>query len=237
MSDIRVHIVRNTDDNSFIQEYRLPFQVRKTIVWWLTKIQEEMDSTLSFPVSCRAGLCGGCGLIINNKSVLACETMLEDVLCGDEPSVTIKPLQGFPVIRDLLVDWHPAGQHMRQVITGDPSEQGSDIRTESRLQSEVCRSILSFGSCITCGLCVSECPAIRIGLFIEPYIFVKCWKLLVDPRVDEVKKQAIVRNLQPYIPHCLKCGKCKAVCPRGLSPEAIIRQLEITKEHEESGIE
>ena len=226
MSDIRFHIVRNTDDNSFIQEYRLPFQARKTIVWWLTKIQEELDSTLSFPVSCRAGLCGGCGLIINNKSVLACETMLEDVLGGDEPIVTIKPLQGFPVVRDLLVDWRPAGQHMNQVIPGNPSEQSIDIQAESRLQPGVCKSILNFGSCITCGLCVSECPAMRSGLFIEPYIFVKCWKLLVDPRVDEVKKQAIVRNLQPYIPHCLKCGKCKAVCPRGLSPEDIIGQME-----------
>ena len=227
MSDIRFQIVRSTDDNSFIQEYRLPFQARKTIVWWLTTIQEELDSTLSFPVSCRAGLCGGCGLVINNKSVLACETMLEDVLGGDEASVAIKPLQGFPVIRDLLVDWRQAGQHMRQVIPGWPSEQGSDIRTEIRMQPEVCKSILYLGSCITCGLCVSECPAIRSGLFIEPYIFVKCWKLLVDPRVDEVKKQAIARNLQPYIPHCLKCGKCKDVCPRGLSPEDIIKQMEV----------
>ena len=226
MSDIRFQIVRSTDDSSFIQEYRLPFQARKTIVWWLTTIQEELDSTLSFPVSCRTGLCGGCGLVINNKSVLACETMLEDVLGKDEAIVTIKPLQGFPVIRDLLVDWRPAGEHMRQVIPGDPSKQACDIRKESRLQPEVCRSLLSFGSCITCGLCVSECPAIRSGLFIEPYIFVKCWKLRVDSRVGEEYKQAIARNLQPHIPHCLKCGKCKAVCPRGLSPEDIIGQME-----------
>ena len=227
MSDIRFQIARSTDGHSFIQEYRLPFQAGKTIVWWLTKIQEELDSTFSFPVSCRAGLCGGCGLVINNKSVLACETMLEDALGGDEAIVTIKPLQGFPVIRDLLVDWSPAGKRLRQVIPGDLSQQGSDIRTEIRLQPDVCKSIMNFGSCITCGLCVSECPAMKSGLFIEPYIFVKCSKLLVDPRVDENRKQAIVINLQPYLSRCLKCGKCKAVCPRGLSPEGIIRQMEI----------
>jgi succinate dehydrogenase/fumarate reductase iron-sulfur protein len=223
MRDIRFQIVRSADGKCFLQEYRLPHQPRKTIIWWLTRIQEELDSSLAFPVSCRAGLCGGCGLMINNKSVLACETMPDSYLSEGEDVVTIKPLQSFPVIRDLLIDWIPARERMKQLIPWSHSERNIDIQMDIRLKPDVCKSLMNLGSCITCGVCVSECPAMKSGPFIEPYVFVKCQKILVDSRVREDSKQSIIRNLRPYLNYCLECGKCKEACPRGLSPAAAVK--------------
>ena len=219
MRDIHFCIARNIEGRSFTQDYRLTYQPGQTIVWWLTKIQEEIDATLAFPVSCRAGLCGGCGLMVNGRSVLACETMLDNCQrdAGDE--ITIGPLQNFPVSKDLVIDWSQARARMKQLIPWNPSEPSIDIHAEIRLTPDVCSSLLNLGSCITCGLCVSECPAMKSGLFIEPYLFIKCRQILVDSRISEENKDRVVSNIKPFASHCIQCGKCKAVCPRGLSPE------------------
>ena len=226
MRDIRFQIVRSADGKPLTQEYRLPYQPLKTIVWWLTRIQEEMDSSLAFPVSCRAGLCGGCGLMINKKSVLACETMPDSYLSERKDIITIKPLQNFPVIKDLLIDWIPARERMKQLVPWSHAERNIDIQTAIRLKPDICKSLMNLGSCITCGVCVSECPAMSSGPFIEPYVFVKCQKILVDTRVSEDSKQSIVRNLHPYLSCCIKCGKCNAACPKGLSPVEAIKFFE-----------
>ncbi len=222
MRDIRFQIFRNGAGKPFVQEYCLPYQPRKTIVWWLTRIQEELDSSLAFPISCRAGLGGGCGLMINNRSVLACETMLDAYLSEGQAIVTLLPLRGFPVIKDLIVDWIPAIERMKRLVPWAHSERVIDIRTEIGLKPDACNSLMKLGSCITCGLCVSECPAMESGTFIEPYLFVKCHKILVDPSVDEENKQAIINAISPYLNWCIECGKCVAVCPRALSPKGSI---------------
>jgi len=225
MNEIRFRIMRGHEEKRFLQEYQLPYEPQKTISWWLIKIQEELDSSLLFPLFCRAGLCGGCGLMINDRSVLACDTMLDFYLSEAEKCVTLKPLQGFTLIRDLQVDWNPAGLRLKQIISGADSAQAVEIVDDSRMQPELSSTYLKLGSCISCGLCVSDCPAISGGKFIEPFIFIKCQKILVDPRVGEAVKNSIIQNLRPYLDECLHCGRCGAVCPRGLSPEEAICDL------------
>ena len=226
MGDIRFQIPRNSNGTDLITEYVLPYQPRKTIYWWLTRIQESLDASLAFPVSCRDGLCGGCGLRINGQSVLSCETMLDGYLPAGEGAVALEPLQGFPVVRDLLIDWILAGERMKKLFPWNPEERGVVIQTEIGLKRECHQSLMKLGSCITCGLCVSECPAMLGGSFLEPYVFIKCQKILVDPRIDEETGKAVVSNLAPYFPQCLHCGKCTAVCPRRLSPESAILYLQ-----------
>lgn len=225
MNEIRFRIMRSDGQKSFLQEYQLPYEPQKTISWWLIKIQEECDASLVFPLFCRAGLCGGCGLMINDRSVLACETMLDSFLPETEKSVTLKPLQGFPVIRDLQVDWNPVGLRLKQILASTDFAQAYEIAEDNRMQAELNSAYMKLGSCISCGLCVSDCPAISGGKFIEPFIFIKCQKILIDPRIDKAIKTAIIQNLQPYLTECLHCGRCRDVCPRGLSPEEAVDHL------------
>lgn len=225
MRNITFRITRSTDGKAYVQEYRFPFQKQKTIVWWLTRIQEELDASLTFPVSCRAGLCGGCGLRINGRPVLACETMPDDYLSETDDSVTIQPLQNFPVVRDLAIDWSTATERMNRMVPRDPPGRGADLPAEGRLKPDVCDMLMKLGTCITCGLCVSECPAMASGKFIEPYIFVKCRSILVDTRVEESYRQSLRERLRTSAVHCLRCGKCAGVCPSSLSPEDSIASL------------
>lgn len=59
-----------------------------------------MDPTLSFRRSCREGVCGSDAMNINGKNGLACLTNMTTL----PQTVTLKPLPGLPVVRDLFVD-------------------------------------------------------------------------------------------------------------------------------------
>lgn len=59
-----------------------------------------VDDTLSFRRSCREGICGSDAMNINGKNGLACVTDLRSL----KQPITLRPLPGLPVIRDLIVD-------------------------------------------------------------------------------------------------------------------------------------
>jgi succinate dehydrogenase / fumarate reductase iron-sulfur subunit len=59
-----------------------------------------VDPTLSFRRSCREGVCGSDAMNINGKNGLACLTNLSTL----PQVITLKPLPGLPVVRDLIVD-------------------------------------------------------------------------------------------------------------------------------------
>jgi len=225
VGNIKFKIARSISNDCFVQEYQLPFEPGKTIAGWLTRIQEELDPSLLFPISCRAGLCGGCGLMVNDRSVLSCETMLDSYWREGDDCVSLKPLQGFPVIRDLQIDWNSARDRMKQVIPNRELIQDDANKALSGMSKELCDLSLKLGACITCGLCVSDCPVIPGGKFIEPFIFIKSRKIAEDTRVDVDSKKAMIRNLSPYLMLCIHCGKCSDVCPRALSPEEAVRYL------------
>ena len=59
-----------------------------------------MDPSISFRRSCREGVCGSDAMNINGKNGLACLTNLRTL----PDTITLKPLPGLPVVRDLIVD-------------------------------------------------------------------------------------------------------------------------------------
>lgn len=225
MRNVLFQIARGNAVKSYMQEYRLPITPHKTLIWWLTKIQEEMDLSLNFPISCRAGLCGGCGVVLNGRSVLSCETMLDDEMINDGKAIRVEPLKNFPVLSDLVVDWRSIADHMKKIFPQDTYCRVAENAIESNLKLEVSQELIRLGACTTCGLCVSECPAMSNGAFIPPYIFVKSQAVFVDPRIDDAVKQMLYHRLISHAGYCLKCGKCAAVCPGSLSPEAEIKRL------------
>jgi succinate dehydrogenase iron-sulfur subunit len=89
-----------SDARPYMQDYeieRLPSDHMLLDVLVRLKAQ---DNTLSFRKSCREGVCGSDAMNINGRNGLACITRASELR---EP-VVIRPLPGFPIIRDLFVD-------------------------------------------------------------------------------------------------------------------------------------
>jgi len=87
-----------------LQEFTIPLNRGMTILDGLIYIKENQDSTLAFRTSCRMGICGSCGMLINNYPHLACHTQIEEF---HSSTITVKPLPNHPIIKDLAVDLMP----------------------------------------------------------------------------------------------------------------------------------
>ena len=129
-----------------------------TILDVLLRLQREQDSTLAFRFACRVNMCGSCGIVINGKERLSCKTNVSSFPKNAE--ITLRPMNHFPVIRDLVVDMEPFfGKYNELLPFYEPKQDfqepalippGSQERREIGMGTE----------CIACGCCVSSCTMV-----------------------------------------------------------------------------
>ena len=69
----------------------------------LHQVKWYIDGTLALRRSCAHGVCGSDAMLINGQNRLACKVIVKDVA----PKVTVEPIRGLPVLKDLIVDMEP----------------------------------------------------------------------------------------------------------------------------------
>ncbi|NYS62633.1 hypothetical protein HZS81_17935 [Halomonas salicampi] len=103
---IKVRLYRyNPEEDSvpWLETLEVEERFRKAMVLDVLEYLKKQDATLVYRRSCREGVCGSDGMNINGKNGLACITPVEEVL-DNANTLTLRPLPGMPVIRDLAVD-------------------------------------------------------------------------------------------------------------------------------------
>ncbi len=60
------------------QEFTVPAGRGMTVLDGFIYIKENLDSTLTFRTSCRMGICGSCGVMVNSYPHLACYTQIQE---------------------------------------------------------------------------------------------------------------------------------------------------------------
>jgi fumarate reductase iron-sulfur subunit len=137
------------------QEYEVPVQKAWVFFDALNHVKDRIDGTLSFRWSCRMGVCGSCGMTVNEPK-LTCATFLTDYAPGP---VRVEPLRNLPVIRDLIVD---LGDCMRKLVSVKPwlvrKEEKPISEGEYRQTPAELDAYKQFSMCINCMLCYSACP-------------------------------------------------------------------------------
>src|ERR1700756_5832066 len=89
------------DARPTLQEFQVPFRKDWVILDALNHIKDKADGSLSYRWSCRMGVCGSCGMMVDGEPKLTCATFLSDYMPGP---VRVEPLKNFPILRDLIVD-------------------------------------------------------------------------------------------------------------------------------------
>lgn len=137
------------------QDFQLPMDPKERVLDALHKIKWEQDGTLTFRRSCAHGICGSDAMRINGKNRLACKTLIKDL--NPAKPITVEPIKGLTVLKDLVVDMDPFFQAYRDVMpflvtTGNEP-------TRERLQSAEDRERFDDTTkCILCAACTSSCP-------------------------------------------------------------------------------
>lgn len=221
-----------TDDKPYLQDYSLAIPVdRGLMLLTALLLLKDMDPTLTFRHSCGEGVCGSDGLNINGVNGLACKTPLSQL----KQPITIRPLPGFPIIRDLVVDMEP---FYRQYERVEPYLQNDQMPpAHERLQSPEDRAKLDgLYECILCGCCTSACPSYwwNPDKFVGPAGLLQSYRFVADSRDTATDKR--LEDLQdPFsLFRCRTIMNCTTVCPKGLNPSEAIGNLRVAMLDRES---
>lgn len=208
-----------------MQEYKLeiPEKADPMVLTLLERIKAEQDPTLSYRRSCREGVCGSDGMNINGKNGLACITSLSN-LEGDK--IVIRPLPGFPIIRDLVVDMSQFYQQYERI---EPYLQNDGVAPATeRLQSPEERAQLDgLYECILCACCSSSCPSYwwNPEKFVGPAGLLQARRFLADSR-DTATNARLEKLQDPFsVFRCRTIMNCTSVCPKGLNPTKAIADI------------
>lgn len=201
----------------------IPDENTTTILDVLLRIQREQDSTLAFRYACRVNMCGSCGMVINGKEGLACKTNVSHIPAGKE--ITIRPLNHFPVIKDLVVDMSPFFQKYEESLPFfeplEVLEEPARIRPDSREREDIGMST----DCIACGCCVSSCTMCRYHEgYTGPAALNRAFTLLADVR-DGLFDERLNRAMASCY-HCRTEFNCTEVCPKGISGTRAIKYIQ-----------
>lgn len=218
---ITIHLFRyhpEADNAPHMQTFRLGDEFRRRMVLDVLEQLKASNPDLAYRRSCREGVCGSDGMNINGKNGLACITPVAEAL-GRSDTLTLRPLPGMPVIRDLIVDqglFFRQFEKIRPYLISDRAP--GDIE---RLQSPADREKLDgLYECILCACCSSACPSWwrNPEKYIGPAGLIQAYRFLTDSR-DTATEERLDELGDPFsVFRCRQIGNCTWVCPKGLSP-------------------
>jgi len=223
MKEIKLRLFRyDPERGERYEEHLLTYEEGETFLSLLQRLKEK-DPTLSFRAFCRAGICGTCTVLVNGFPKLACREQVKPYALTGE-TVTIEPLRGFPLIRDLAVETEGAVERAKNCELW-VKEKPNNVP----VPPEVNKKIEKGADCILCFACQSYCPQVREFEYAGPLFFAKLHRLYNDPR-DGAREERLREAFQGELYHCLSCDKCNNACPKEVSPADLIRELMTSQE-------
>ena len=197
---------------------------RDPMVLDVLEMLKAKDPSIAYRRSCREGVCGSDGINMNGKNGLACITPVSEA--APRGKLTLRPLPGLPVVRDLVVDMT---QFYRQYEKIKPYLQNDEPPpAQERLQSPEDREKLNgLYECILCACCSTSCPSFwwNPDKFVGPAGLLQAYRFLADSR--DTATEARLKELEdPFsVFRCRGIMNCVNVCPKGLNPTRAIGKI------------
>ncbi|MCZ6529594.1 MAG: succinate dehydrogenase/fumarate reductase iron-sulfur subunit [Chloroflexi bacterium] len=204
-------------------EYREDWVVLDAI----NHIKDHIDGTLSYRWSCRMGVCGSCGMMINGEPKLSCATFLRDYY--PDP-IRVEPLANFPIERDLVIVMDDFMEKLTSVKPWILREHEKPISEGEYRQTpaELAR-YKQFSMCINCMLCYSACPVYALDpQFTGPAAIALAHRYNLDSRDQGRSWREQVLSTEEGIWACTYVGTCTVVCPVDVDPAGAIQQAKLS---------
>ncbi len=227
---------------AYWDEHWVELGARNSVLDAILKIKDEVDGSVGIRCSCQQAICGSCGVRMNGKPGLACNTHLQDAAArsygagwnpsedGDTappPVIEVEPMGNMPVIRDLIVDMDAVHWKKIQRVTPFLINRQPVPEREYIVPHENMVDITQTMACIQCGACVSDCLSMEIDpLFVGPAALSKAYRFVGDPRDAEHTERLTDLSQDPHgIYDCTHCFNCIDACPKDVAPMSQIMRL------------
>lgn len=209
-------------------EHTIELEPHRSVLEAILQARARFDGSIGIRCSCRAAICGSCGVRINGRPGLACHTHLDEAQRRAKNGVIeVEPMGNMPVIKDLIVDmdavhWKKIHRVTPWLINKEPiPEREYVVPRESMV--DITQSM----ACIQCGACVSDCMSMEVDpLFVGPAASAKAYRFVGDPRDAQQFERLQDLAEDPHgIYDCTHCFKCIDACPKGVAPMSQIMRL------------
>lgn len=203
------------------ETYHVEMEGTDRVLDALHEVKYHHDGTLSLRRSCAHGVCGSDAMVINGANALACTMLIKDA----GKIVTVEPIRGLPVIKDLVVDMEPFFQAYRDVMPFLISE-GHDP-TKERLQTIEDRAVFDDTTkCILCACCTTSCPVFwSDGQYFGPQAIVGAHRFIFDSRDAGTDVRLDILNSKEGVWRCRTTFNCTDACPRGIEVTKAIQEV------------
>jgi len=211
------------DKKPSYKTYKLEAIETDRVLDLLEKVKGYQDGTLSFRRSCAHGICGSDAMRINGFNRLACKTLVRDT----GAKITVQPLLGLRVIKDLIIDMEPFFEHYRSVkpwlINDDPEPE------KERIQSAEQRAIFDDTTkCILCACCTTSCPSFWAnGKYVGPAAVVAAHRFIFDNRDKAAYERLKILNEVWGVYRCHTVFNWTMACPREIQITKAIGEVKM----------
>jgi succinate dehydrogenase / fumarate reductase iron-sulfur subunit len=228
---VTLRVLRNDPDGldgrtageDYWEEFEVTAHATDRVLDALHQIKWEQDGSLAFRRSCAHGVCGSDAMRINAKNRLACKTLLKDL--NPSRPITVEPIKGLPVEKDLIVDMEPFFASYREIMpflmtTGPEPER-------ERLQSPEDRAKFDDTTkCIMCAACTTACPVFWTdGQYFGPQAIVGAHRFIFDSRDEGEWDRLEILNDKAGVWKCRTAFNCTEACPRGIEVTKAISEV------------
>jgi succinate dehydrogenase / fumarate reductase, iron-sulfur subunit len=231
MADYTLRLRRyslESGDPPYWEDFQVDLDGHRSVLDGILQVKDRTDSTIGIRCSCRAAICGSCGVRINGRPNLACHMHL-DKAAQNAPGgvITVEPMGNMPVIKDLIVDMDAVHWRKIQRVTPWLITEGPEPEREYVVPPESMIDVTQTMACIQCGACVSDCLSMEVDpLFIGPAALAKAYRFVGDPRDDQTYERLRDLAEDPHgIYDCTHCFNCIEACPKGVAPMSQIMRL------------
>jgi succinate dehydrogenase / fumarate reductase iron-sulfur subunit len=209
-------------------EHTVELEPHRSVLEGILQAKGRFDGSIGIRCSCRAAICGSCGVRINGQPGLACHTHLDHALASAKDGVIeIEPMGNMPVLKDLIVDMDAVHWKKVQRVTPWLINKEPIPEREYVVDREAMVDVTQTMACIQCGACVSDCLSMEVDPgFIGPAALSKAYRFVGDPRdARQAERLEDLAEDPQGIYDCTHCFKCIEACPKGVAPMSQIMRL------------
>ncbi|MEO6351065.1 MAG: succinate dehydrogenase iron-sulfur subunit [Candidatus Limnocylindrales bacterium] len=202
------------DEKPHWETYVVESEPMDRVLDLLHRIKWEDDGALTFRRSCAHGVCGSDAMMINGRNRLACKIRVDQL--GNK--ISVAPLPGMKVIKDLVVDMEDFFAKYRSVMPFLVTNDDPPANAERLQSSEERERYDDTTKCILCAACTSSCPSFWARPeYVGPAAIVNAHRFIFDSRDHAAHERLEILADQDGVWRCRTIFNCVDACPRGIN--------------------
>ncbi len=209
------------DEKPYFAEYEVEVEPTDRVLDALHYVKWYIDGTLTLRKSCAHGVCGSDAMLINGRNRLACKALIKEM----GKTITVEPMKGLPVIKDLVVDMTKFFENYESVkpylindVPPPPTERLQSPEDRERYDDTT--------KCILCAACTTSCPSFWANEnYVGPAAIVAAHRFIFDSRDRATSERLAIMNQRDGVWRCRTIFNCVEACPRDIDVTGAIEEV------------